>query len=264
MVLMETQNSKFERFGFSFTKGGVHTARTIMLQELRFLLSYVNNPEADKDDYIRAIEEDNCLGKRSGKTRQLTKRHLSDLYSLDPTNTLFRSLLYFWHRDVNGQPLLALLCAYARDSILRMSVPFILNFTEGTLVKREDLEEFIDNKVPGRFSEATLKSTAQNINSTWTKTGHLVGRKKKIRSRAKATAGSASYALLLGYLRGIRGEALFKSEYTKILDCSTEHVIELAEEASRRGWIVFKRVGNVMEVLFPNLLTIQEMEWIRE
>lgn len=263
-MLTETQKSKLGHFGFSFARGGAHTARTIMLQELRLLLSYVNNPCADKDDYMRAIVQDNCLGKRSGKTRQLTAKHLIELYSLDPSETLFHSLLYFWHRDINGQPLLALLCAYARDSILRMSVPFILNFTEGTLIKREDLEEFIDKKEPGRFSEATLKSTAQNINATWTKAGHLVGRKKKIRSRAKATAGSASYALLLGYLRGIRGEALLKSEYAKLLDCSTEHVIELAEEATRRGWIVFKRVGNVMEVLFPNVLTIQDMEWVRE
>jgi hypothetical protein len=40
--------------------------------------------------------------------------------------------------------------------------------------------------------------------------------------------------------------------------------VALAEEASRRGWIVFKRVGEVIEVLFPRLITPQEMEWIRE
>ena len=38
----------------------------------------------------------------------------------------------------------------------------------------------------------------------------------------------------------------------------------MAEEASRRGWINFKRIGNVMEVQFTNLLTAQEREWIHE
>jgi hypothetical protein len=40
--------------------------------------------------------------------------------------------------------------------------------------------------------------------------------------------------------------------------------MQLAAEASRRGWIVFKRVGEVIEVLFPTLIQAQEMEWIRE
>ena len=65
---------------------------------------------------------------------------------------------------------------------------------------------------------------------------------------------SVSYALLLGYLAGSRGQALFQTEYTKLLDCTFDKAIELAEEASRKGWIVFKRVDDVIEVLFPNLI----------
>ncbi|MDO9109880.1 MAG: hypothetical protein Q7U40_04435, partial [Desulfatirhabdiaceae bacterium] len=82
--------------------------------------------------------------------------------------------------------------------------------------------------------------------------------------RATPTSGAAAYALFLGYLDGTRGGALFTTEYTRLLDCQPQRVIELAEEASRRGWIVFKRIGDVMEVVFPSLLTSQEMEWIRE
>jgi hypothetical protein len=73
-----------------------------------------------------------------------------------------------------------------------------------------------------------------------------------------------SYALFLGHLCGVRGEALFSTEFARLLDCSSGRSVELAEEASRRGWIVFKRVGKVMEVQFPNLLTTQEREWIHE
>jgi hypothetical protein len=261
---MTDKKQQLSRFGFSFDRGGAHTSRTMMLEELGALLTYVNRPEAEKSDYLRAIDDENCLGKRSGKTRTLTYRHLVELYSLDTTRLLFRALLYFWHRDIDGQPLLALLCTYARDAIFRSTAPFILKFPQGATITRESLEEFIDAQEPGRFSKATLKSTAQNINSTWTKSGHLYGRGRKVRSRAHPTAGGVSYALLLGYLAGSRGEALFQTEYTKLLDCTFDKAIELAETASRKGWIVFKRVGDVIEVLFPALLNQREMEWLRE
>ena len=65
-------------------------------------------------------------------------------------------------------------------------------------------------------------------------------------------------------ISGLRGESLLKSDFTRMLDCSFEKTIELAEDASRRGWISLKRVGQVVEVLFPNLITAQEMEWLRE
>jgi hypothetical protein len=262
--MTETKKNNLGRFGFSFERGGAHLSRTIMLEELGALLSFVNNPDAVKIDYLNAIDTENCLGKRSGKTRILTYRHLVELYSLDPSTTLFRALLFFWQRDPAGQPLLALLCAYSRDSILRSTAPFILAATEGSTIHREALEDYIDGLEPGRFSKATLKSTAQNINSTWTKSGHLSGRVRKVRSRAIATPGAVSYALLLGYLTGARGESLFHTEYVRLLDCTFERAVSLAEDASRRGWIVFKRVGDVIEVLFPSLITTQEMEWIRE
>jgi len=257
-------NKKLARYGFSYERGGVHTARTMMLLELRALLSYVEKADAPKSEYLDAIQTANCLGKRSGKTRTLTYRHLVDLYALDPSLMLFRALRFFWQRDANGQPLLAALCAYSRDPIFRVTAPFILDFQEGATVAREALEEFIDNQEPGRFSKATLKSTAQNINSSWTQAGHLTGRVRKMRSRAVATPGTVSFALLLGYVSGLRGESLLKSDYTRMLDCSFDRTIELAEDASRRGWISLKRVGQVVEVLFPNLISAQEMEWLRE
>ena len=252
------------KYGFKNGPGGAHTARTMMLNELKLLFSHVLKIDAPRVEYIKAIEEDNCLGKRSVKNRKLTARHLIDLYSLDPSFAIFRALRYFWSGDKEGRPILALLCSYARDSLLRMSAPFVLSISEGEPIRREDLEQYLDDQESDRFSRATLKSTAQNINSTWTQAGHLIGRSKKYRSRAVSTTGSTAYALFLGYVAGVRGAALFESEYIKLLDCSRERAMELAEDASRRGWIVYKRVGDVSEVLFPNLLTVQEMEWILE
>ena len=249
--------------GFNSGRNSAHTARTIMLDELRTLLAIISNAQTAQSDYRQAIEDENCLSKRSGKTRTLTFRHLTELYALDPDIILFRALLFFWARDPASQPLLALLCAYARDTLLRSVVPLILGLPNGVRLSREQMEEFIDNLEPGRFSPATLKSTAQNLNSSLTQSGHLKGRARKIRDRATASAASISYALFLGYLTGARGEFLFRSEYIKLLDCPFDKAIELAEEASRKGWITFKRVGDVIEVLFPNLINPKEMELLQ-
>ena len=204
VVSMTEMPEQLSRFGFSFESNGAHASRTMMLAELEALLAYVDNPRAGKRDYLQAIDEQNCLGKRSMKTRRLTYRHLTDLYSLDNTCILFQTLRNFWHCDIAVRPLLALLCAYARDSIFLSTVPFLLKFPEGIKNTREALEEFFDRQEPDRFSAATCKSMAQNINPTWIKSGDLNGRVRKIRSRAHPSAGSVAYALHLGYLVGER------------------------------------------------------------
>lgn len=173
-------SKKRRKFGFFDGSGGVHTARTMMFVELAELLSYVNQDTASRQDYIKAIEEENCLGKPSGKSRQLTRQHLVSLYALDPEVFLFRALLFFWQRDENSRPFLALLCAYARDRILRESAPFILGSPVGETIPREATEAYFESKFPERFSPATLKSVAQNINGTSTCTGHLNGKVKKL------------------------------------------------------------------------------------
>ncbi len=148
----------------------------MMLKDLQLLLEYVHNANCPKDCYLKAIIEDNCLKKRSQRTRVLSSRHLVYLYSLEPVCTIFRALRYFWARDSKGHPLLALLCSYSRDSLLRVSAPFILEKAEGMNVSRQSFEEYIEEREPGRFSRATLKSLAQNLNATWTDSQHLIGK----------------------------------------------------------------------------------------
>jgi hypothetical protein len=251
-------------FGFSFRHGGAHTARTMMLEELKELLDYVDNGEMTRQEYLKAIVEDNCLGKRSVSSRKLTGNYLTSLYGLDSSIVIFRSLHYFWRKDEPGHPLIALLCAYARDSVLRISAPFILNFNEGEAVHREQLEDIIENNEPGRFGKSTLNSTAKNINSSWTQSGHLKGFRSKYRTIARVTPGAVAYALLLAYISGGRGVLLFESEYVKLLDCPVTQAIDMANQAARQGWMVFKHIGDVMEVAFPNLIKPQELEQIRE
>jgi hypothetical protein len=256
--------SGLERFGFNPTGGGVHAARTMMLAELELLLSAVPDVAAPASAYVQAVVQDNCLGKRSITNRQRTARHLLTLYSLDPSLALFRALRAFWPRDPTGWPLLALSCACSRDALLRQTVPFVLNRPEGTVITRAELEDHLEAVYPGRFSSATLKSVAQNINATLTDSGHLTGKAVKTRFHATATAGTAAYTLLLGYLEGARGTGLFETDYMRLLDCSKECVVELVSDASAHGWIVFKHISDVYDVSFPSLLTSQEMEWVHE
>lgn len=251
------------RLGFGFGKGTVHSARTIMLDELTMLLEEVPAAQ-NKSDYIQAIIERNCLGKQSFNTRKRTAEHLTELYTLDPQVNLFRNLLYFWRREEQARPLLALLCAATRDGMLRETADRILKLAEGAKPALTDMEETIENLYPGRFSARSVTSMAQNLRATWTHTGHLTGRVIKIRQRVTPTPAAVTYALLLGYLQGMRGLSLFESEYVAMLDCSQEKALELAEQASARGWMIMKRVGNVVEAVFPQLINQEEAGWLRE
>lgn len=262
--MTDTHDTTLARFGFATNIGSAHQARSYMLDELQALLEYVPAPDAGRAQYQAAIVDDNCLGKRSVQTRKLTARHLKDLYGLDPAIPLFRTLRYFWSRDGEGQPLLALLCACARDSLLRQTAPFILKLPVGAQVPRSDMEAYLTQTFPDRLSKASLKSAAQNVLTTWTRAGHLRGHTNKMRARAAATPGAAAYALYLSAILGGRGELLFQSPYAALLDCPTNQAVELADTAAKRGWIVLKHIGEVIEVEFPPLLTEQERAWLRE
>lgn len=249
--------------GFKNTAGGAHTSRTMMLGELALLLDACA-PDSPQADYRQAVVDLNCLGKRSGNTRALTWGHLVDLYGVSPEHLVFRGMRWFWTRDVEGRPLIALCAALARDGLLASIAPQIWSVRPGAAVTRESVEAFIAGKFPDRFSPATLKSVAQNINATLTQAGHLSGRVRKLRVQAKPTAGSVGYALLLGHAVGARGPELFQTHFMKAQDVPAAVCIDLAEEAARKGWIGFKRVADVMEVAFPRLVRSEEESVIRE
>lgn len=249
--------------GFKTTTGGAHASRTIMLAELGLLLDAC--PEAaTQAEYRQAAVELNCLGKRSASTRALTWGHLVDLYGVNPEQFVFRGMRWFWARDVEGRPLTALSAALARDGLLSAIAPHIWAVPVGSTVSRESIEACMASRFPDRFSVATLKSVAQNINATLTQTGHLSGRVRKLRQQARPTAGSVAYALLLGYASGARGPELFQTRFMKAQDVPAAVCIDLAEEAARKGWVEFKRVADIMEVAFPRLIRPQEEVAIRE
>lgn len=243
--------TELEHLGFYTGQSGPHTARTMMLNELSLLLDGVRDEGAERTVYREAIVEENLLAKRSGKTRNLTYKHLIELYTLDPGVTIFKALRFLWARDADARPLLALQCTYARDAILRASASLVLPAALGEVISAERMDAFLETTYPGRFSPATQRSTAQNLNASWTQSGHLVGKSNKRRVKAKPSPGSVAYALFLGYLTGKRGQELFETEYFSLLDCTVVRGMELARSASQRGLMVFKHLGEVIEVRFP-------------
>lgn len=260
----ERQQALLKKFGFLFGRGGPHAARTIMFDDLSRLLDAVDLGTATRETVKSEVVDENCLGKRSGKSRILTLRHLTELYSLDPSVPVFRVMLHFWSKEREGSELLATLCALTRDPLLRRSQEWIAQVPIGSSLQREDIEARLAEAYPDRFSPASLKSIAQNLNGTWTRSGHLRGKVRKVRQRVDPSPAATAYALYLAHISGARGEALFQSTYCKVLDRSAAELMEKAEAASRRGWLVFKRLGTIVEVGFPGLISAEERRLLDE
>lgn len=243
--------------GFRWGPKGTHTSRTIMLDELRSVLAYCR-PEATRDEYLAAICEDNCLGKRTAATRRMSSQRLSELYALDPEVPLFRIMRRCWYRDRGGQAILALLLALARDPLLRVTATTVLRMRPGEELARQQMTEALSQAVGSRLSETTLDKVVRNAASSWTQSGHLKGRGRKVRQRVVPTWAATAYALLLGHLAGMRGPALFESLWARALDASASELQDLAMHARRLGFLDMSQSGGVINVSFSRLLTLDE------
>jgi hypothetical protein len=239
-------------FGFRFGTAGPHSARSMMIEELKTLL--LGRPEnASLDDYRQDIEVYNVLHKPTENARKYTFQPIATLYGLSPDIALFKILREWWELSSESQPMLALQLAVARDPILRSSAKIILPLQLGERLIREEVEDFLKQEMPDKYSAASLKSIAQNINGTWTQSGYLEGRNKKHRIQPKATYVNLAYALFLAHCHGLSGQRMFDSFWCQMLSQDKEHLFELAHRASLRGLINFKQVSEVIEVTFPNI-----------
>ena len=126
------------------------------------------------------------------------------------------------------------------------------------------MEQGLLEQVAGRFNPSIIGKIARNTRSSWTQSGHLVGRVKKVRQRAIPSPGSTAFACFLAYLEGRRAQRLFDSIWVRLLDAQMPYLMELARSAGQRGWIDFKYAGSVIEVRFPGILTADEEDLLRE
>lgn len=261
-LFKESINSQpWIKAGFRFGDKGTHTSRTIMFKELALLFED-QEPNVPREAYVSAIIDQNCLGKQTVSTRKLTFQRLSELYGLDPTIPLFRILRHLWQADENGRPLLAFLTALARDPLLRVASDTILQIKTGEELMRQKLTDALRQSVDNRLNDGTLNTTVRNISSSWTQSGHLKGRVRKIRQRVAPTPIVTTYALLLGYILGARGNVLFSTFWAKVLDTSPEELISLSTDAKRLGFIDLSQAGGVVEVSLNRLLTEDERHLI--
>ena len=231
----------------------VHISRTMMLSEATTLFEHV--PAAgDLQAYRLAVVNDNVLLKRTVSNREKTFRFLRELYGLEQGDTLFSALRTLWDADPPGRPLIALLNAVYRDEVLRPSAEVIVAARAGAPVTKAELAASVRSVYPSRFGTKTLEVVGRNIASTWTQSGHLKGRVAKVRSQVTATVGPVTFALLLGWLDGQRGLALYESLWANLVTPSTNELDELAFVASNRTWLRYKRLGDVAEIDFAGFI----------
>ena len=238
--------------GFQNEPAGTHTSRTIMFEELDALLAACP-ADAAYSDYASAIVDANILGKRTLTTRKKTLRHLRELYALHADVPVFAALRELWQGDPPSRPLLAVLCAAARDPLLRCTAQVVLDAAAGSTVAATQLADAVETAFPHRFGPGVRARVGRNAASSWTQSGHLRGRVPKIRAQARATPAAAAYALYLGHLADETGSGLFHTIWTSLLDVPESRSRELAAAASRLGWIAYRSAAETTEVTVRHL-----------
>jgi hypothetical protein len=243
----EAKSRVLTKVGYRFGGRGTHTSRTIMSAELTDLLS-ASPSSATRANYEAAIVDQNSLGKSTTASRRLTNQRLGELYGLDETIPVFRVLRRIWSIDEAGRPLLAMMCALTRDPLLRATVEPVLSLPVGTELVRSAFLGALRDVVGARLNDAVLDKVARNAASSWSQSGHLVGRMRKIRQRVEPTPGAVAYALWLGTMEGLRGDALLSSRWTAVLDRSGQELVPLVLHAKQLGLIHARVGGGVIEI----------------
>lgn len=242
-----------ETYGFRTTTFGTILGRSIMVEDLRQLLA-VRPASSRLEDYASAVVDENVLGKPTASARRFGFRNLCEFYALDPSVRIFRALQDLWGAELDAQPTLALLCATARDPILRAVTPLVLQLPPGTLVLPSTISTEAERRFPGKFGPKTVRTLGRNVASSWEQAGLLEGRRDKERATPGVHAASVAYALLLGDLCGARGRGLFETLWARMLDAPEHTLRDQAVAASRQGWIEYRASGAVTEVTFRHLM----------
>jgi hypothetical protein len=241
-----SQDARAEALGFRFAAGGVHLSKTMMLAELTAILDTL--PNGDSTAVEQAVVVENLLGKPTGTARRLTLSRLNTLYGILTPRPIQTVALRLWPRGPAGRPLLALLCALAREPLLRQSAGPILGAPPGASVRWPDLAAAIGRKYPDRYSPKMLKSLAQNCISSWTQSGHLRGRVNKHRRLTEPSAEAAAFAGLLGTLAGFGGPTLLQSPWMRVLDRRESDLLSLLRRAEAAGLARVKVGGGVVQI----------------
>lgn len=243
-------NQRLETFGCKLSAGGAHNSRTMMLDEISRLLTSVSD-SASADEYRKAILETNILGKGTITTRAKTHRYLRELYALSdqvPLFVVYRELCFF---DPSSAPLLSLLVAWSRDPLLRATTSAVLSASVNSEVTKFDLEASIPKAFPNQYSALNSAKIGRNAASSWTQSGHLAGRSRKVRCLVEPRPAALTLALLLGHVGSKAGEQIFTTPWCRLLDLNMGQARALAAQAHREGLINLRAIGSIVEIGFP-------------
>jgi hypothetical protein len=242
----EADEAESKLVGFRHEPGGVHLSKTMMLDDLSTVLQA--SEAGNSESVARAILDNNVLAKPTGSARKLALSRLNTLFGVVNPLPVQSVMLQLWRRSTTGRPVLALLCALAREPLLRDSAAVVLASPEGAALRWPEIAAALARRHPGRYSPKMLKSLAQNCASSWTQSGHLRGRVAKRRSRAEPSAEAAAYAALLGSLAGFGGPALLASPWMRVLDRAESDLITLLRRAEAQGLLQVRAGGGVVQI----------------
>lgn len=241
------QTERLVLAGARFGPRGTHTSRTIMLAELTELLQAVPLGSM-RADYEAAVIDENALGKTTASNRRLTLQRLSEIYGVDPQIPLFSVLRRLWDLDTAGRPVIALLCALARDPLLRSTAPYILSLGMGVEVLHNEQLASIRAHVDTRLNESVLDKVRRNASSTWTQSGHLEGRVRKRRRPVNASFGAVALALWLGSLEGRIADDLLGSFWMRVFDAPRHLIIDAVLRCKQAGLVYASIGGGVVQI----------------
>ena len=239
-----------EAFGLKFSSGGAHISRTMMLAELEAVLAAVP-VGAGVTDYRDAILHRNVLGKSTDSTRKESLRRLRELYALDEVRPVFGLLRKLHAIDPVSLPLLALQVSWARDPLFRATTHPVVGALEGERVETASLALAFESTFPNQYSELSRNQTARHAASSWTQSGHLVGRANKTRQPIKPSAVAVTMAFFLGDIAGYHGATVFSNPWCHLLDLNPDRARAMGQEAHRAGLLNLRAVGEVVELSFP-------------
>ena len=232
--------------GLRISGGGGHQSKTLMLRELSALLSEAGSRGLAAA--IIAVSSENLFGKTSGAASESALANLAKLYGIKAPPAIARALIRLWAVDATARPMLALLCALARDPLLRDAADVVMRTSLGGSLRWPQIAEEIERRHPGRFSPAMLKSLSQNCASSWTQSGHVSGKVAKTRTHAKASPEAAAFAALIAQYAGFGGPALLSSPWMVVLDAPPEERLGLLRRAQGRGLVRVRHAGAVFEL----------------
>lgn len=222
-----------------------------MLAEIRMLMDLDDSKSLLIGDYKSAVIERNVLGKKTAATRKETFKHLKELYLLSDAFKLFHAYRILMLMDPESAPLLSLLTAWSRDPLLRASTEVVHDLRKGESLRTGKMQSILQLAFPGTQSLSTVHAAASRVASTWTQSGHLSGRVRKVRQVAQPRPAALTLALYLAHATRIDGERLFSSLWCRLLDLSASPAREMAARAHREGLLTLKALGSTVEVAFP-------------